>query len=119
MNDTKEHLGVLAVGYLWNHPVQQLNDLLGAKHPDQMDPELLSAIRRMTAGEKHALKRAIAGIFAQDISDFCTALDGTIRHSGGLEITESEPSLSAHMPPWNDRLSYFDREGNPKAEFIR
>ncbi len=119
MKDTTEHLGVLALGYLWNHPLQQLNDLLGAKHPDHLEPEVLSALRKLTPEEKRALKRAVAGIFAQDMSDFCMALDETVRHGDGIEIHETEPSFGRHMPPWNDRMSYFDREGNPKPEFAR
>jgi hypothetical protein len=118
MKDSTEHLGVLALGYLWNHPLQQLNDLFVAKHPDSLAPELTSALRKLTVEEKRALKRAITSIFAKDMTDFCTALDETARHGEVLEIKGSENRFSSHLPPWNDRLSYFDSEGDPKPEFL-
>jgi hypothetical protein len=119
MKDTTDHLGILALGYMWNHPLQQLNDLLEGKRLENLSPHLMSALRRLTMEEKRALKKALAGIFAQEISDFSSALDETSRYGNGLDLEEGETSFGSHMPPWNDRLSYFDREGNPRAEFVQ
>ena len=65
-----EHLGILVLGYMWNHPLQQLNDLLAMKHSDKITPELLSAMSKLTAEEKAALKRAITSIFAEDVRNY-------------------------------------------------
>jgi hypothetical protein len=119
MKDSAEHLGILTLGYLWNHPLQQLNDLLGVRKPDEMDPVLLSALRKLTVEERRALKRAVAGIFAQDMADFCTALDESAESLDGFEIKRGSTHLADHLPPWNDRLSYFDEEGDPKPEYLR
>jgi hypothetical protein len=119
MKDSNEHLGVLALGYLWNHPLQQLNDLLGARQPDNIDPVLMAALRKLTVEERRALKRALTAIFAQDMTDFCTALDETAQNHDGIEIKRGDTSFRSHLPPWKDRMSYFDREGNPKPEYIR
>jgi hypothetical protein len=115
MNDSKEHLGTIALGYLWNHPVQQLNSLLLLEHPEKMDPDLLSAMRKLTPKEKHALKSAITAIFADEVSNLFTALDDSLKRGEMFEIHESGHHFSEHLPPWKDRFSYFDREGNPKA----
>ena len=116
MKDATEHLGVLALGYLWNHPLQQLNDLLGARSPDNTDPVLMSALRKLTVEERRALKRALTAIFAQDMSDFCTALDETAQNHDGIEIKRGGARFRSHLPPWNDRMSYFDQEGDPKRK---
>src|SRR4051812_38181691 len=114
MKDDNEHLGILALGFLWNQPVQQLNHLLEGQHPEHMPRELLSALGKLSSGEKHALKRAITGIFADEITRLFHALDDEGKH-GTLEIHNGSRSFTRHLPPWEDHLSYFDREGNPKA----
>lgn len=118
MKDTTDHLGILALGYMWNHPLQQLNDLLEGKRMENLDPHMMSALRKLTMEEKSALKKGIAGIFAQEISDFSAALEEASRHGHGLDLEEDESCFGSHMPPWNDRLGYFDRDGNPKALFL-
>lgn len=117
MKDTIEHLGVLALGYLWNHPLQQLNDLLEMKHPEMLEAEAISGLEKLSASEKQALKRAMARIFATDMSEFCKAFDHT-QEEEGLELRQPAGHLSEHLPPWDDRLSYFDREGDPKPRFV-
>jgi hypothetical protein len=114
MKDANEHLGALALGYLWNQPVQQLNSLLVAEHPDKMPADLLSAIRKLTPKEKHALKTAMTSIFADEVSHLFAALDEALKRGDMLDIHEKGHAFSEHLPPWNDRFSYFDREGNPK-----
>src|SRR4030095_2708491 len=109
-----EHLGILVLGYMWNHPLQQLNDLLAMKHSDKMTPELLSAMSKLTVEEKAALKRAITSIFAEDVSQLFTTLDRTAEHGKILRLANGGQSFGQHLPPWDDRFSYFDREGNPK-----
>jgi hypothetical protein len=109
-----EHLGILVLGYMWNHPLQQLNDLLARKHSDKMTPELLAAMSKLTAEEKAALKRAITSIFAEDVSQLFTTLDRTMERGQILRLADGEQPFRQHLPPWDDRFSYFDREGNPK-----
>jgi hypothetical protein len=115
MKDSNEHLGALALGYMWNQPVQQLNSLLVAEHPDKMSPDLLSAIQKLTPKEKHALKTALTSIFADEVSHLFAALDDALKRGDMLDIHESGHAFSEHLPPWNDRYSYFDQEGNPKV----
>lgn len=115
MKDSNEHLGTLALGYMWNQPVQQLNSLLVAEHPDRMSADLLSAIRKLTPKEKHALKSAMTSIFADEVSHLFTALDEALKRGEMLDIHQRGHAFSEHLPPWNDRYSYFDRDGNPKA----
>ena len=117
MKDSNEHLGALALGYMWNHPLQQLNDLLEMKHSEKMSAELKSALGKLTDGEKAAFKQALIGIFSQDISDLFLALDESTKHGVPLEIKDSEDAFSHRLPPWQHRLSYFDQEGNPKPQF--
>ena len=119
MNETTDHLGVLLLGHMWNHPLQQINDLLAMRHPEQLAPELVSGLRKLTTEEKRALKHALVSIFSQDFSEVCEALDEGVRRGEVIEISDREHAFSRHLPPWNDRLSYFDKEGNPKAEFVR
>jgi hypothetical protein len=116
MKDSNEHLGALALGYMWNQPVQQLNSLLVAEHPDRMSPDLLSAIRKLTPKEKHALKSAMTSIFADEVSHLFGALDDALKRGEMLDIHESGHAFREHLPPWNDRYSYFDQDGNPKAQ---
>ena len=80
-----------------------------------MSPELLSAVRKLTPKEKHALKSAMTSIFADEVSHLFTALDDALKRGEMLDIHESGHAFSEHLPPWSDRYSYFDREGNPKA----
>jgi hypothetical protein len=115
MKNDNEHLGTLALGYLWNQPVQQLNHLLDAQHPEHMPDELLSALRKLTAEEKQAFKRAITAIFADEITRLLTALDSAGKRGETLEIHEGDRAFARHLPPWENHLSYFDREGNPKT----
>jgi hypothetical protein len=106
------------VGYLWNHPVQQLNDLLEQKRLEHQDPELTSALQKLNPGEKRAMKKALLSIITNEMSDLCNALEQTIKREETLELSDGSGTLSSHLPPWNDRLSYFDREGNPRQEFM-
>ena len=115
MKDDNEHLGILALGYLWNQPVQQLNHLLDGRRPEHMPRELVTALARLTTAEKQALKRAITSIFADEITRLFTALDDQSQRAGTMTIHNGGRSFTRHLPPWEDQLSYFDREGNPKA----
>jgi|GEM_PF-5161578 len=123
MKDLTDHLGILALGHLWNHPVQRLNDLLEGRVSDGAgagtESELSSALNKLNAGEKRALKRAITAIFAEDLAGFCGALDETARHEGFGGVRMDSRGFTQHLPPWEDRLSYFDREGEPKPEYAR
>ena len=119
MKDLTDHLGILALGHLWNHPVQRLNDLLEGRLPDSGEPELSAALSKLSTDEKRALKRAIAAIFAEDLTSFCDALDETARHEGFGGLRMDSRGFTQHLPPWEDRLSYFDREGEPKPEYTR
>lgn len=116
--DMTDHLGILALGHLWNHPIMQLNNLLSGETPDgaEPDPALRSALLKLSAPEKQALKKAITNIFASDLIDFCAALDETARNVGLRELGKECESFSNHLPPWNDDLSYFDEDGEPKKE---
>jgi len=114
MKDSNEHLGALALGYLWNQPVQQLNSLLVAEHPERMSPDLLAAVRKLSPKEKHALKSAMTAIFAEEVSHLFNALDEALKRGEMLDIHESGHAFSEHLPPWNDRYSYFDQDGDPK-----
>jgi hypothetical protein len=107
-----EHLGVLVLGYMWNHPLQQLNDLLAMKHPTLLSPEALSAISKLTVEERAALKRALTSIFADDLSQLFATLDQTVERRQTVPL--GDLPFRRHLPPWEDRLSYFDSEGNPK-----
>lgn len=122
MKDLTDHLGILALGHLWNHPIQRLNDLLDG-HVSNVsngpEPELSSALSKLSVDEKRALKRAIAAIFAEDLAGFCGALDETARHQGFGGMRMDSRGFTQHLPPWDDRLSYFDREGEPKPEYVR
>jgi hypothetical protein len=109
-----EHLGILVLGYMWNHAIQELNDLLALKHSEEMSPELISAISKMTVAESAALKRALTSIFAGDLSQLFTTLDQTAERGEVLRLADGNHAFRNHLPPWEDRLSYFDREGNPK-----
>jgi hypothetical protein len=118
MKDASEHLSTLMLGYMWNHPVQKLNDLLEQKRAKEMDPELTSALQKLTPGEKRAMKKALISIITTEMSDLCGALEQTIQREDSLELTDGDGMFSSHLPPWNDRLSYFDRDGNPRQEFM-
>jgi hypothetical protein len=109
-----EHLGILVLGFMWNHPLQQLNDLLAMKHSDKMTPELLSGLSKMTVEEKAALRRALTSIFADDLSQLFTTLDQTAERGEILRLKHGDRPFRHHLPPWEDHFSYFDREGNPK-----
>ena len=115
MKNDNEHLGTLALGYLWNQPVQQLNHLLDGQHSEHMPRELRTALGKLTSGEKHAFKRAITAIFADEFIHLLTALDAAVQHGKTLELHDGDQAFMRQMPPWENRLSYFDREGNPKA----
>ena len=113
MKEPKEHLGTLVLGYMWNQPLQQLNSLLAGEHRDRMSPELLAALQKLSTTERKALKSAITSIFADEISHFFIALDEANRRGETMEITRGE-EFSRHLPPWEDHISYFDKDGNPK-----
>jgi hypothetical protein len=115
MKDDNEHLGTLALGYLWNQPVQQLNRLLDGQHSEHMPRELLSGLSKLTMEEKLAFKRAVTAIFADEVTRLFTALDAESDRGEIMEICDAGKAFARHLPPWEDRLSYFDREGNPKA----
>jgi hypothetical protein len=115
MQDLNEHLGTIALGYMWNQPVQQLNSLLLTEHPEKMSPDLVSAMRKLSPKEKHALKSAITAILAEEISHLFTAFDESLTHKEMFGAHEAGHRFSEHLPPWKDRFSYFDKEGNPKA----
>ena len=116
MKDDNEHLGTLALGYLWNQPVQQLNHLLDGQHPEHMPRELLSAVYKLTAEEKQALKRAVAAIFADEIIHLFTALDDEGKRGKTLEIHDGGQAFTRHLPPWENRLSRFrSRRGSPNG----
>lgn len=115
MKESEAYLGALALGYMWNQPLQQLNRLLGGQVTDTMSPDLISGLNKLSMEERMALKSAITTILADEVSHLFGALDAAAKRGEILEIAHGGHAFTEHIPPWNDRLSYFDREGNPKA----
>ena len=68
--------------------------------------------------DRETRSHALVSIFNQDFSEVCEALDEGVRRGEVIEISDHEHAFS-RISPWNDRLSYLDQEGNPKAEFVR
>ena len=116
MTDPAEHLGILVIGYLWNHPLGELNELLTAKHPEKVPTELASALGKLTDGDKSALRKALAAIFDESIAHLCTALDVTGKSGQGLHFAPGETPFKSHLSQWRERFAYFDKDGNPKGK---
>src|ERR1043165_7936517 len=96
MKNDNEHLGTMALGFMWNQPVQQLNNLLEGQNSEHMPGELLAALGKLNAGEKQALKRAITAIFADEITRLFTTLDAENQRGVTLEIGDGGRAFTQH-----------------------
>ncbi len=70
-------------------------------------------MRKLAPEEKAALKAELTNVLAAEITRLFKAVDEKGRRGEMLDLGSGD--FAAHLPPWEDRLSYFDAKGDPKV----